>query len=109
MKEDRNFKVRIHNGPYGDHVYLINAETHYDAYQRFCGIMINNGYYHSRAIWRALNGTSPTLAQVRKYGRGRKNRRTIRTYFFYPKNIHPAKTPSQRRLHEAAIEIIKLK
>jgi hypothetical protein len=109
MKQDRNFKVRIHNGPSGDQVYLINAETHYDAYQRFCGIMINSGYYHSRAIWRSLKGVSPTLAQVRKYGRTRRNTRRVRTYFFYPKNILPAKTPSQRRLNEAAIEIIKLK
>jgi hypothetical protein len=109
MKETRNFKVRIHNGPNGDAVYLINAETHYDVYRRFCGIMLNNGFYHTRAIWRPLKQKPPTIEQVRRYGSKLRTKRTIRTYYFYPSNTSYLLSSAARRNHEAAIEIIKLK
>jgi hypothetical protein len=109
MKQTRNFKVRIHNGPNGDAVYLINAENHYDAYRRFSGIMLNNGFYHTRAIWRPLKQNPPTMEQVRRYGTRLRAKRTIRTYYFYPSNSSYPYSSSARRHHEAAIEIIKLK
>jgi hypothetical protein len=109
MKLDRNYKVRIHNGPFGDKVYLINAENHYVAYQRFCGIMLNNGYYHSRAIWRSLRGKTLTIAQIRKYGPKRRPQKITRTYFFYPEDCNTIFGIAKRKIHEAAIEITKLK
>jgi hypothetical protein len=109
MKQSRNFKIRIHNGPTGDKVYLINAKTHYEAYQRFCGIMLNNGYYHTRAIWRPLKQIPATIEQVRRYATRLRAKRTIRTYYFYPSNTSYPYSSSARQAYEAAIEIIKLK
>jgi|SRR5476651_1467676 len=109
MKQERNYKVRIHNGPFGDKVYLINAENHYLAYQRFCGILLNNGYYHTRAMWRSLRGKAPTLSQIQKYGPKRRPQRITRTYFFFPASCEHVFGSVQRRTHEAAIEITKLK
>lgn len=109
MKNERNFKIRIYNGPQGDKTYLINAENHYEVYQRFCGIMLNNGYYHTRAMWRPFKTKPPTISQLRRYPTRMRPKRSIRTYYFYPKDVQYENSYDARKPHEAAIEIIRLK
>jgi hypothetical protein len=85
MKKERNFKVKFHNIDLPTTVYLVNAESHYELYERFGGIIMNRGYYHTKATWRAYSSKIPTIAELKKIAfRRLVNKRNIRTYYFYP-------------------------
>jgi hypothetical protein len=112
MKKERNFKVKLHNIDLPTTVYLVAAENHFEVYERFSGIIINRGYYHTKATWRPYTIKIPTLQQLKKNPFILRPGKTVRTYYFYPMekdDLFPWYSSMERKKYEAALEVIKLK
>jgi hypothetical protein len=110
MKKERNFKVKFHNIDLPTTVYLVNAESHYELYERFGGIIMNRGYYHTKATWRAYSSKIPTIAELKKIAfRRLVNKRNIRTYYSNTSELRFFTSMEKRKKFEVAMEVIRLK